>query len=303
MNGKGRSIIAGVYRSRPAVNDAVVNWAGDEAAARGLPLHLVHAQQWPHGISPGAELGDPHYTWSVRFRASGGTVLDEARATALKRHPDLSVTVELAEGRPAHVLREASERAAVLVIGARRYSSASDLFAGHSKGHALVGHLRCPLALIPEPSPDTSADAPIVVGVDGSPNSRVALELAFADAAVRKTALLAVEVRAPREAHSPEPREEPAPGLSEIVADCREPYPGVDVECEILTGDPAYVLAVRARHARCLVVGSRGHGGFRDMLLGSTSRSLINSTYCPLLVAPYPTPPDRLYPAEPARDR
>lgn len=304
MRGKGRSIIAGVYRTRPEVNDEVVHWAADEAEVRGLPLHLVHAQQWPHGISPRTEPGDPHYAWSVNFRASGGTVLDEARRTALKRHPALPVTVELAEGRPTHILREASEGAEVLVIGARRYTTLSDVIAGHSKGRALVGHLRCPLALVPEPSPGTPVDAPVVVGVDGSPNSRAALELAFAGAAARNAALVAVEVRTPREADAPQAGEQPAADLSEMVADYRDQYPDVGVECRILTGEPGYVLATTARHARCLVVGSQGHGGFRGMLLGSTSRSLVNATYCPLVVAPPPAaPPHRASPSEPVQDR
>jgi nucleotide-binding universal stress UspA family protein len=48
------------------------------------------------------------------------------------------------------------------------------------------------------------------------------------------------------------------------------------------------MLASAARHARCLVVGSRGRGGFRGMLLGSTSRALVNHTHCPLVIAPAP---------------
>ena len=71
-----------------------------------------------------------------------------------------------------------------------------------------------------------------------------------------------------------------------LLAGHAERYPDTAVRYEILSGDPAPLLASAARHARCLVVGSRGRGGFRGMLLGSTSRDLVNRTACPLLVAP-----------------
>jgi nucleotide-binding universal stress UspA family protein len=63
-------------------------------------------------------------------------------------------------------------------------------------------------------------------------------------------------------------------------------FPDVSVRQEVLTGEPALMLASAARHARGLVVGSRGRGGFRGALLGSTSRALVHHTHCPLIVAP-----------------
>ncbi|GAA1222053.1 hypothetical protein GCM10009665_10340 [Kitasatospora nipponensis] len=54
----------------------------------------------------------------------------------------------------------------------------------------------------------------------------------------------------------------------------------------MLTGHPAEMPATAARHAHCLVIGSRGLGGFRGMVLGSTGRALVHRTYCPLMVVP-----------------
>lgn len=282
-----RSVVAGVSRTRHAVNEQVIRWAADEATARGLPLHILHAQEWPRGASPTVEPGHPAHAWSTHFRAGGQTLLDEARRAAEARYPSLAVTTELAAGRPAHVLREAGDRAALLVLGGHRFTGVESAFAG-GKGHALVGHLPCPLALVPEPSSDTPADAPVVVGVDGSASSLAAIEVAFEEADAAKAELVAVEVRRPRDATWPEFLEDTRLHLSELLSGHRERYPDTEVRHEILTGDPALMLASAARHARCLVVGSRGRGGFRGMLLGSTSRALVHHTDCPLLVVPVP---------------
>jgi nucleotide-binding universal stress UspA family protein len=269
------------------VNEQVIRWAADEAAARGIPLHVLHAQEWPHGASPTVEPGHPAHAWSTHFRAGGQTLLDEARRVAKILHPALTVTTELAVGRPVHVLREAGEEAALLVLGGHRFTGIESAFAG-GKGHALVGHLPCPMALVPEPPPDIPTDAPVVVGVDGSASSLAAIDVAFAEADAAKTDLVAVEVRRPRDAAWPEFLEDTELHLSELLSGHRERYPDTAVRHEILTGEPALMLASAARHARCLVVGSRGRGGFRGMLLGSTSRALVHHTACPLVVVPVP---------------
>jgi nucleotide-binding universal stress UspA family protein len=270
------------------VNEHVVHWAADAAMARGLPLHVLHAQEWPRGASPDTEPGHPAHVWATHFRAAGEALLDDARRAASARHPALTVTTELGAGRGAHVLREAAETAALLVLGAHRLTAVEGTFAGGGKGHALVGHLPCPVALVPEPSPDIAADAPVVVGVDGSASSLAAIELAFEEADAVKAELVAVEVRRPRDAAWPEFLEDTRLHLSELLAGHRERYPDTAVRYEIVTGDPALMLASVSRHARCLVVGSRGRGGFRGMLLGSTSRALVHHTDCPLLVVPAP---------------
>lgn len=282
------SVVTGVSSVRPNVNGPVVDWAVDLAAARGLPLHLVHAQEWPRGTSPHAGPEHPAHVWSGHFRAGGEAVLDAARQAAAERRPEVAVTTELAVGRPVRVLREAGEKAAFLVLGARRLRGMEGAFAGSGKGHALLGHLPCPVALVPEPAAGLPQGAPVVVGVDGSPASTAAVDLAFAEADAAGTGLVAVAVRNPRDYAWAEYREDTELLVAEQLAGHRRRYPDIDVRHEILGGEPALVLAAAAREARCLVVGSRGRGGFRGLLLGSTSRALVHRTACPLLVAPPP---------------
>ncbi|NJP45845.1 universal stress protein [Actinacidiphila epipremni] len=287
MSQTNASVVAGVSTVRPDLNGPVIAWAADEAAARGLPLHIVHAQEWPRGTSPQAGPDHPAHVWSRHFRAGGEALLRTAHSAASARQPGVAVTTELAVGRPVRVLREAADTAGFLVLGARRLTGVEGAFAGSGKGHALLGHLRCPVALVPEAA-DIPDDAPVVVGVDGSPASTAALDLAFAEADAAKTSLVVIAVRNPRDYAWAEYQEDTDLLVAEQLAGHRRRYPDTEVRQEILGGDPALMLATAARGARCLVVGSRGRGGFRGLLLGSTGRALVHRTDCPLLVAPQP---------------
>ncbi|WBP84898.1 universal stress protein [Kitasatospora cathayae] len=280
MNGfeTRRPVIVGVDRSE--ASHWAVRWAADEAAGRHLPLRLLHAQEWP--VDRGTDVAD--HPWAIGLRAAGEAVLDTARMLADERHPGLEITSELAEGRPVRVLREAADEAAQLVLGVRRLSEAHSALPTGSKGASLAGHLDCPLALVPEPADGVSGPGPVVVGVDGSPASRAAIGFAFEEAAIGGTDVLAVEVRRPAEAGRPELIEESLTDLSEALAGFREKYPDVRVRREVLTGSPAPMLATVATRARCLVIGSRGLGGFRGLLFGSTGRALVHRCTVPLVI-------------------
>lgn len=278
------AVFAGVSRSE--ASRGAVRWAADEAAWRGLPLQLVHAQEWPPGTSPKAGPGHPAHLWSLRFRTTGEGLLRDALNRALERHPGLEVTTRLAEGRAVHVLREASEHAFQLVLGERRLNESELVLSPTGKGESLVGHVPCLLTVVPQQPLEHQGDGPVVVGVDGSADSAHAVEVAFQEAARGGVGLLAVEVRRPREAGRPDFLEEVHYDVSQALAGWREKYPDTAVEWEVLTGHPALMLSTVSRHAHCLVVGSRGRGGFRDMVLGSTSRSLVHRVHCPLLVVP-----------------
>ncbi|QMV24533.1 universal stress protein [Streptomyces sp. SCUT-3] len=287
-NGTGRPVVVGVTRSgssRPALV-----WAAKEARLRHLPLEILHSQEWPPGMLRRAASDRPAELWATQFRAAGQAVLDEALREESARVPGLRVSTRLAEGRPAQVLREAADHASMLVLGTRP-AGFEQLLSPGGVGPALVGHLPCPLALVRHPEAGAGAGVqegtgPVVVGIDGSPGAARAARFAFEEAALRGTDLLAVEVLPRSDTAVEGVVEEGSAEISEALAGQGERFPEVKVRHEVLSGRPAIVLTRAATGAQCLVVGSRGRGGFRGMLLGSTGRTLVHSARCPLVVVP-----------------
>jgi nucleotide-binding universal stress UspA family protein len=77
----------------------------------------------------------------------------------------------------------------------------------------------------------------------------------------------------------------------QLVADTRARvarFPGVDVTMRVHHRGPAQALIGASRDARMLVVGSRGLGGFRELVLGSVSDQCVRYAACPVLVAQRP---------------
>lgn len=142
----------------------------------------------------------------------------------------------------------------------------------------------------------------VVVGVDGSEPSRAALTHALAAAARRGADLEVVAGYAVEVAYLggapvwlPDValiRGETAARVRALVADARsEPslatVPGageVEVRLQVLPGPPAYALVERSRDADLLVVGSRGRGAVRSVLLGSVALHCATRASCPVVV-------------------
>jgi nucleotide-binding universal stress UspA family protein len=72
--------------------------------------------------------------------------------------------------------------------------------------------------------------------------------------------------------------------LEGLVAELEERTPAVDVTSAMEEGNPVEVLIERSKECDLLVVGSRGHGGFAGMLLGSVSQHLVAHAHCPVVV-------------------
>ena len=137
----------------------------------------------------------------------------------------------------------------------------------------------------------------IIVGVDGSDQSRAALHWAYDEAAhhdASLTVLMTWEI--PTLPMSPpygsladadyptQPRRDALELLDRFVADLDERNPAVDVRTAVEEGNPAEVPIERSKESDLLVVGSRGHGGFAGMLLGSVSQHLVAHASCPVVV-------------------
>ena len=132
----------------------------------------------------------------------------------------------------------------------------------------------------------------IIAGVDGSDTSRAALHWAYAEAAHHGASLTVVTVwqpptlplSPPPADYETQPRTDALALLDRFVAELDTHEPAVDVRTSIEEGNPAKVLIERSKDGDLLVVGSRGHGGFAGMLLGSVSQHLVAHASCPVVV-------------------
>jgi nucleotide-binding universal stress UspA family protein len=140
-------------------------------------------------------------------------------------------------------------------------------------------------------SEHTGSERRIVVGVDGSPSSNQALQWAIGQANLTGAAVDAIACWHPTTLydwtlHAKDPHQDAAARqtLAATVADALQDAPAVQVRQSALPGNAAEVLVERSRNADLLVVGSRGHGGFSGVLLGSTSHNCVQHAHCPVVV-------------------
>lgn len=279
-------ITVGVDGSASALD--AVRWAAQEALRRRLGLRVLHA--WGmSGIHYGSGIPMPASVFDT-LQQDATQVLEEAVETARSLSPKLSVTGEMPYEPPVLCLVERSRTAGLIVLG----STGRGGFVGMLAGSTAVGvsaHSRCPVAVIR----GTEREGPVVVGVDGSPAGEPAVALAFDEAAEHDVPLVAVHAWADLEYDSfyGSPRyfgdtdtfaEEEQRLLSESLAGYQEKYPDVAVERVIVRDRPRHQLLLWSERARMVVVGSRGRGGFRGLLLGSTSQALIHHAKCPVLI-------------------
>ena len=135
----------------------------------------------------------------------------------------------------------------------------------------------------------------IVVGVDGSEESKLALRWALDEARLRRAELVCVHAWSypvltsggllPVTADIVDSLGEQAAKLvDDLLAELDTS--GVAVRKVVVEGAPAALLVDAAREADLLVVGSRGHGGFAGLLLGSVSHQCANHAACPVVIVP-----------------
>lgn len=289
------AVVVGVDGSEQAYTAAA--WALDAAARRHLPLDVIHS--WSIPLPPVGMGPAPVGLSDDRIRDAAQSVLDDAVERLQATAPDVTINGSLYPGTPAAALLDAAETATLVVVGSSGLDRVTEFILG-SVTQQVVTHSDCPVAVVPssesvesvEPGLETGR---VVVGIDGSELSVDATRIAFEEASMRHAGLTLLHVwNAPaydtagvvmpdtlllEEAHSDELR-----AMAETVAGLGERYPDVQVEQRLRQGRPAKVLAESSRGAALVVVGSRGHGGFKSMLLGSTSRSLLHHAACPVLI-------------------
>jgi nucleotide-binding universal stress UspA family protein len=188
----------------------------------------------------------------------------------------------LANESPAEAILTEAANAELVVLGSRVHHRLQAAVLG-SVVTSVTARATCPVVVVR----GEAHDGPILVGTDGSEDSREALEFAFEEASRSHASLSVVYCWQPWQRHD-QAVEDAAALLRGWLAESLEPirarFPDVAVEAEVVDGRPAITLAERAVGASLAVVGSRGRGGVRGLLLGSVSQSLLHNAACPVAV-------------------
>ena len=283
-----QTIVVGIDGS--SHSDAALAWAVAEATARGVPLHLFSAGVH-HGEAPKAIYDDAVVDALIarEARAAADKILEDARTSVLASAPGLAVSVESGLDRAADGLISLSQRAHLVVVGRSGHGPVLNAVLG-SVASRLVTHAQCPVVVVRSTPVAGEARKGVVVGVDGSALSELALACAFEQASLRGVDLHVVHAWWTRATAGQTPdtqRDQIAQErltLSEALVGWAERYPDVAVKVSMPVGPAVLALTEAAHDAELLVVGSRGLDGVRRLVLGSVSRGVLRHAACTVVV-------------------
>lgn len=257
-----RKVVAGIG---PDTSTAVMDFAAEEAALRGVPLRMLAM----HPLSgPGP-------------RDSLTAVLRRV-CTAW---PGVTVTARNVTGEPGPLLIAASRQAGLLVVGRDRAGSCAAQVAAHAL---------CPTVVVPHRV--TRAGGPVLVGLAAEPDEEPLIEFAFEAADLRRVPLVAAHVWAGlpggglggidpfaynlQQAYAAADRL-----VAERIAGWAEKFPDVEVDrMPLYDPNPASTMRDASTVAGLVVVGARRAGAHSGQLLGPVTRTLLAAAGCPVAV-------------------
>lgn len=280
-----RTVIVGIDGSVGSV--VALRWAMDHADRLGrvVPVMTFASGPFEHGFGAGTAsttAGEPYRSQAVLrlsdFLAEHAPVL-----------VDDGVVVEHHAG-PGLV--EAADGAELLVVGTKGWSAREDSSVG-SVGAYCARHSRVPVALIPRHVPPIHDRLSVVVGVDGSPQSADALRWTL-DHVRRSAHVTAVSVTTggpvvgdPLSRSADDVEAAARAELERCVAEVATGADGhPEIDLLVVPGDPREVLGSVVPGTDLLVVGARGHGVVRRLLLGSVASALVHHPTLPTIVVP-----------------
>ncbi|WP_026554405.1 universal stress protein [Arthrobacter sp. 35W] len=277
-----RLIIVGIDGSATA--QGAVDWAARRAQRLGSDMLLVHSvpEYWlpsEDEFFPSVMKAFAHLLESERQRISAVV-------------PASSVHTLVRMGEPAAVLSELSAKAALVVVGTDKHPGRhGEGFGAVSLQIATVS--RCTVAVVPRRPvlPGTG----VVVGVDGSPESNTALRIAAAEAHSLGHGLTVVHANPipnpwlrghlPQESVQAKIEADQQRILGEAAETLATRYPELEVRYVFESRrTPAEALVRAAEGAELLVVGSRGRGALKQVLIGTVGSDILTHITCPTLV-------------------
>jgi nucleotide-binding universal stress UspA family protein len=265
-------------------------WAAGHVAGRCTELRLLAAWH-PPLLSPVTPWGTLSMATPEEFAASTQEQVDRL-ASELRSGIEIPVEAIVCRGGPAASLLEAGRHAALLVVGSRGRGGFGRLALGSTSTQCAT-HAEVPTAVVPLGSPIGSVRR-IVVGIDGSPNSRAAARWAidFAHAGTVIECVMVWDVTplvGVDDAYIvPEPAETVRGRFAETMDEMRRATDRHDLQIteRFEEGVPRRVLRDVAQQSDLFVMGARGQGAIASMLLGSVSSWLLHHVDRPIVVVP-----------------
>ncbi|MCX5435319.1 universal stress protein [Streptomyces sp. NBC_00063] len=272
---------------------AAAHWAAREALLHGVPLRLVHSEQWSttRDITP---------ITSAEMRSRWAETLLHDAADALHgRHPELGISTQSLDDLPARALASVATTADMLVLGSRGRGALTGFVLG-SVGMAVLHSIERPVVLVragEDAIPHSRyhhADRELVVGVDTSRPCDALLAFAFEEAARRSCTLRALHcwtlppLVGYGAAYDPRLHAQlemsAKAGLDEMLEPWREKYPEVHVTARATVGHAAWQLVDAGAEAGLVVVGRRIRRSSVGARIGPITHAVLHHTRAPVAV-------------------
>jgi nucleotide-binding universal stress UspA family protein len=283
-----------------------LDWAVESARRDDRDLTIVHAL----GLTTAATVSAYDSGPAARlYEEMTEAIINEGVTRAAKELEHARIHAVSVVGSPSAELVAASGSADLVVTGSRGRGDAVSGLLG-STAYTVAAHAECPVVIVRGDEVVHAGPAhPVVVGVDSSEAAARALDMAATVAAAAEAELHVVgvdDVSATAGVWATDPAigygiVVPSAWVDDVSDEIRaattrlveglarrveDAHPGLDVRALALEGPPGQTVAQHARDvgAGLVVVGSRGHGGFAGMLLGSVSHRVVHEASCPVMV-------------------
>jgi nucleotide-binding universal stress UspA family protein len=256
---------------------AAARYAVRAASERGADLLLVHAYEMP-AVSVPVE-----YDILDDFRQRARQLVADVEAQ-LVVPSSMRIESLIQEDLPVPLLLRVAQRVPFLAVGQDHLTWGERLMFGRVTSQ-VAERSDCLVAVVPGGwrATRTGAHHPVVVALEGTSPARAALRIAFEQAVLLGTGLVALHA-----AHHDAPSTELArqrASQAELLAGWKEDYPDVTVESLIVLGDEDANLLRWSKTAATLVM-ERPHRHWWNPWTHSVASAVLKQTHCPLIIVP-----------------
>jgi nucleotide-binding universal stress UspA family protein len=267
-------VVVGVDGSPAAM--AAAHYARWQAELRGLDLVLTHSYSIP-------ALQEPLSVEYFTGLHDAGEALLNSVVSLLEIPAAMSVRTLLQQTTPASLLKQAATSSGLVVIGQPASGWYERLTSG-GVAHSLVKGATCPVVLVPAGwRPLAPVSQPVVVALTGTSAAAEALAIAFNEADLRGTGVLALHVTDPQEYPPDEAGQKR--NIVQLLAGSKQDFPHVPIDVQVVRGKAVHALLEFSAVASLLVVTASHGSGLGSWTL-SVAQGVLRRAECPVVVAP-----------------